>query len=143
MAKLLIVLFVGLILEAVGVVYLGKGLKEIGEPPQVNAGEIARLLGRGATNKHILLGIALEAAYFGCLLYLMSQADISFVWPVSALGFVLTALSAHFLLGEYVSPLRWFGVSLIVAGAGVITYTETVKTESRSPTISQSKLESR
>lgn len=143
MAKILIVLFFGLIMEAIGVVCLGKGLKEIGEPAQLNVGEIARLLGRGALNKNILQGIAWEAAYFGCLLYLMSQADISFVWPVSALGFVLTALSAHFLLGEYVSPLRWFGVSLIVAGAAVITYTEKVKTEAPSPALSQSRLESK
>ncbi len=138
MARILIVLFFGLVLEAIGVVFLGKGLKEIGEPAQLNAGEIARLLGRGAMNRNILLGIAWETAYFGCILYMMSQADISFVWPVTALGFVLTALSAHFLLGEYISPLRWLGVCLIVAGAAVITYTEKVKIDSRSAVTSQS-----
>ena len=135
MTKLLTILLLGLIVEAVGVVYLGKGLKEIGEPAQLNLGEVARLVGRGVTNKNIILGVAWEAAYFGCLLYLMSQADISFVWPVTALGFVLIALSAHFILGEYVSPLRWFGVCLITVGVAVIAYTEKVQQDGRTPRI--------
>lgn len=57
----------------------------------------------------------------------MSRGDVSFVWPLTSLGFVLTTLAARFVLQEAVSPLRWFGVCLIVLGAGVITYTEKVK----------------
>lgn len=127
MGRILAVLFFGLIVEAIGVVYLGKGLKEIGEPARLSFEEIGRLLVRGATNANLLRGVALEAAYFGCILYMMSQADVSFVWPVTALGFFLTTLFANLILHEYVSPLRWLGVSLIVVGAGLITYTETVK----------------
>lgn len=133
MGRILVVLFFGLIVEAVGVVYLGKGLKEIGEPAQLSASEILRMIGRGLTNGNLVLGVALEAGYFGCILYMMSQADVSFVWPVTALGFVLTTFFAKVLLHEYVSPLRWAGVCLIVAGAALITYTESVKHEKHAP----------
>lgn len=127
MNKLILVLLAGLVMEAVGVVLLSRGLKTIGEMQTVSAGEILRLVGQGATNKNILAGVAFEAAFFGCLLFLMSHGDVSFVWPLTSLGFVLTTLAARFLLAEKVVPLRWFGVLLIVLGAGIITYTEKAK----------------
>ena len=129
MTRLLIVLATGLVLEAVGVVYLSRGLKEIGELERFGVAEVLRMVRAGITNRHLLLGIAFEAAFFGCLLHLMSRGDVSFVWPLTSLGFVLTTLAAKLVLHEEVSLLRWFGVCLIVLGAGVITYTEKQKSK--------------
>jgi uncharacterized membrane protein len=57
----------------------------------------------------------------------MSRGDVSFVWPLTALSFVMTTLAAKLFLHEHVSGVRWCGVLLIILGAGVITYTEKVK----------------
>ncbi len=133
MIRLLTVLCFGLLLEAVGVVLLSKGIKEIGDMVQVDIGELLRLVGRGATNRNILLGVAFEAGFFGCLLFLMSRGDVSFIWPLTALSFVLTTLAAKLFLHEHVSGLRWCGVLLIILGAGVITYTEKVKGDAEKP----------
>lgn len=127
MAKLLVILLFGLVLEAVGVVYLSKGLKQIGEVEQFSVSAVARIIKRGATNPHLLLGITFEAAFFACLLVLMSQGDVSFVWPLTSLGFVLTTLAARFVLHESVSLARWSGVLLIMLGAALITWTEQKK----------------
>lgn len=128
MTKLLVVLIGALLFEAVGVVFLSKGLKQIGEVERISASEIARIVKRGATNTHILLGVGLEAVFFVGLLYLLSRADVSLVWPLTSLGFVLTTLSAKWLLGEQVSGARWAGVSLIVLGAALISWSEKSKT---------------
>src|SRR3569833_1390135 len=96
MTKMILILVAGLSLEAVGVVLLSQGLHEIGEVKRISAGEIARVVGRGATNKHILLGVAFEAAFFGVLLYLLSQRDVSLIWPLTSLGFVNTAFVVLF-----------------------------------------------
>lgn len=133
MIRLLLVLLFGLLLEATGVVLLSKGIKEIGEMAQVNLSEITRLVGRGVSNRQILLGVAFEAGFFGCLLFLMSRGDVSFVWPLTALSFVLTTIAAKLFLNEQVSGLRWFGVLLIILGAGVITYTEKAKDRAKLP----------
>jgi drug/metabolite transporter (DMT)-like permease len=127
MTKVLCVLLVALVVEAVGVVFLGKGLQQIGQVEQVTTGELLRLVRRASTNPNILLGVALEAAFFGALLYLLSQRDVSLIWPLTALGFVLTAVAARFLKGEEVSPLRWTGVVLIVLGALLVGYSETLR----------------
>lgn len=128
MLKMVLILLVGLVLEAVGVVLLSQGLHEIGELRRVTAGELARLIGRGATNRYILLGVAFEAAFFGILLYLLSQRDVSLIWPLTSLGFVITALAARFLRHEEISALRWAGVGLIVVGAALVAWSEQTKT---------------
>ncbi len=127
MVRLLSVLVFGLFLEAVGVVLLSQGLKEQGELQRFAFDELLRFVQRALTNRHLLAGVALEAGFFGCLLFLMSHGDVSFVWPLTSLGFVLTTFAARFILHEPVSPLRWFGVFLIVLGAGTIIYTEKLR----------------
>ena len=127
MTKVLIVLLIALVLEAVGVVFLSRGLKQIGEPERVAVAEVLQILRRGAANPSILLGVVLETIFFGALLYLLSQRDVSLIWPLTALGFVLTALAARFILNEEIHWTRWLGVVLIVIGAAFVSYSEKLK----------------
>ena len=124
MTKILVILIAGLVCEAIGVVFLSKGLKQIGEVKQINATEIWRVVKAGVANPNLLLGVALEAAFFVALLVLLSRSDVSFIWPLTAMGFVLTTLTAKLLLHEEIPPMRWLGVLLIMLGAGLITFTE-------------------
>lgn len=132
MTKVLIVLLVALGLEAVGVVFLSHGLKQVGEPEKIAPGEVLRVIRRGMTNPSILLGVALETVFFGALLYLLSQRDVSLIWPLTALGFVLTSLAARFILHEEIHWTRWMGVALIVAGAAFVSYSEKLKSKTPS-----------
>jgi drug/metabolite transporter (DMT)-like permease len=130
MLKLILILLAGLVLEAVGVVLLSQGLHEIGEIKRWSVSEIGRIIARGAMNRNILLGVAFEAAFFGVLLYLLSQRDVSLIWPLTALGFVITAIAAKFIRHEEISALRWSGVVLIVIGAMLVAWSEKQKKES-------------
>lgn len=131
MAKFLLILIAGLIFEAIGVVRLSEGLKQIGEIKQINVTEIIRVIKDGATNQNILVGILFEAIFFGVLLYLLSQRDVSLIWPLTALGFVITAIAAKIRLHEEVSPLRWTGIVLIVLGAALVSWSEKKKETSQ------------
>ena len=133
MTKVLVVLILALCVEAVGVVFLSKGLKQIGEVKTVAPVEIGRIISKGATNASILLGVALEAAFFGALLYLLSQRDVSLIWPMTSLGFVITAVAAKFILREQVTASRWAGVALIVLGAALVSYSEKSKPKPSEP----------
>lgn len=124
MARLIIILFVALCFETTGVIMLSKGLRALPGPANYSPGEIARLVGRGFMSKNIVLGVAFEAVFFVGLLMLMSNADVSFVWPLTSLTFVFSTIAAKFVLHEEIAPLRWAGVLFIVCGAGLITFTE-------------------
>jgi drug/metabolite transporter (DMT)-like permease len=127
MTKLIALLLVALVLEALGVVLLSAGLKEIGEVQGFNMAELGRIVRRGLGNPKLLLGIALEGVFFVLLLVLLKENDVSLIWPLTSLGFVLTALSARFLLHEQVTPTRWIGVLLIVTGAALVSWSEKTK----------------
>ena len=133
MTKVIAILLIGLVLEAVGVVLLSQGLHEIGEVKKISAAEIGRIIGRGACNRNILLGVLFEAMFFGVLLYLLSQKDVSLIWPLTSLGFVITALSAWLIRHEQVSALRWTGIAIIVIGAALVAWSEQTKTKSATP----------
>ena len=124
MAKLLLILFIGLIFEATGVVLLKKGIIQIGEVQSMAPAEIIRVIIAGGTNPAVLLGVFFEALFFACLLVLMSKSDISFLWPLTALSFVMTTFAALIFLEEKVSSLRWMGVLFIMVGAALISYSE-------------------
>ena len=127
MAKLIVILLIALVFEAIGVVWLSHGLKQIGEVQQLTGGEIWRLVTRGLANRYILLGTLFETIFFITLLVLLKNWDVSLVWPLTALGFVITTFAAKYLRHEDVSAMRWSGVVLIVAGAILVGWSEKEK----------------
>jgi len=127
MAKIFLILIIASIVESIGIAFLSGGLKEIHGATRITPGEIIRVVKDGATNGKILLGITLEAAFFGALLYMLSVRDVSLVWPLTSLGFIVTTLAAQFILHEKVGPIRWAGVLLIALGASLTSYSESSK----------------
>jgi len=53
-------------------------------------------------------------------LALLSLADLTFVVPMTALGYVLAAVLGHVFNHEQVTPTRWLAISLIFAGAALV-----------------------
>jgi uncharacterized membrane protein len=127
MAKLLIILFIGLVFESTGIVLLKKGMNRLDKVKTVTVSEIVRVVKAAVTNSYILLGMFFQALFFICLLILMSESDISFLWPLTALSFVFSTIAAILFLDEHVSSVRWVGVVFIMIGAGFISYSEHAK----------------
>jgi drug/metabolite transporter (DMT)-like permease len=127
MAKLIIILLIALVFEAMGVVWLSQGLKQIGELPEITANQIFQMACRGVCNPWVLLGVLFETIFFVTLLYLLKNWDVSLVWPLTSLGFVLTTLAARVIRHEHVNGWRWGGVALIVLGAMLVGYSERAK----------------
>jgi drug/metabolite transporter (DMT)-like permease len=132
MAKLLLILLIGLVFESAGVVLLKKGMTQVGGVKAVGIAELARAVKASLTSPQILLGVFFEALFFGCLLILMSQSDISFIWPLTGLSFVFATLAAMWFLHEHVSSVRWAGVVLVMIGAALISYSEQHKEKAAS-----------
>jgi drug/metabolite transporter (DMT)-like permease len=72
-------------------------------------------------NPWIILGIACLAGFFYSYLTALSWADLSYVLPATALGYVVTTVLSRYFLFEQISPWRWSGVLLISFGVGLVT----------------------
>ena len=84
-------------------------------------------------NPWVLLGIALLAGWVLSRMALLSWADLSYVIPVTSIGFVLNAVMGYLFLGEQISALRWLGTLCIVGGTVLVGLTS-VSTTSGSKT---------
>jgi drug/metabolite transporter (DMT)-like permease len=68
----------------------------------------------------IAAGIALLIAFFACYLTALSWADLTYVLPTTAFGYVIIALLGRFWLHEQISIYRWAGILLITLGVGFV-----------------------
>jgi drug/metabolite transporter (DMT)-like permease len=133
MFKFISILLVALVFEAVGVVFLNKGLKQVKGVETISITEVVRMVKQGITQPYILYGVFFEFLFFLGLLYLMSNSDVSFLWPLTSLSFVITTLAAKLFLHEQVNGLRWAGIILIVGGAALVSWSETAKKTNEKP----------
>jgi uncharacterized membrane protein len=137
MAKIFVILVIASIIESIGIAILSGGLKEVSKSSpaseKISVSSVAHIIKSGFTNGKIILGVALEAVFFGCLLYMLSQRDVSLIWPLTSLGFIVTTLAAAMFLNEKVSFVRWAGVMLIALGAALTSYSEAAKQASPPP----------
>lgn len=122
--KTLIVLFIAICAQTLGDVCLTKGMKSVGEVNTLNPAELFQIGVQVFTNPLIWLGIIILCVFFGLYLTALSWADLSFVLPVTAFGYVLNAFMSWRLLGEHVSPARWIGTTIICIGVAVVSRTE-------------------
>lgn len=83
-------------------------------------------------NPWIILGIGCLAGFFYSYLTALSWADLSYVLPATALGYVVTTFLSRYFLHEQVSAWRWSGVLLISFGVGLVT---------RGPSLTQPEVE--
>jgi uncharacterized membrane protein len=69
----------------------------------------------------VALGVALLVLWMISRMALLSWADLSYVLPVTAIGYVLVALTGRLLLHEAITGKRWTGIGLIVAGVSLVS----------------------
>jgi uncharacterized membrane protein len=62
------------------------------------------------------IGILMQIVWLLKRMSLLSVADLSYVLPVTASGYVLSALLGRIVLHEQVSASRWLGVAMITLG---------------------------
>jgi uncharacterized membrane protein len=74
-------------------------------------------------NGWVAAGVALLIVWMFSQLALLSWADLSYVMPVTSIGYVLAAVVGRVFLHETVSWQRWAGIWLIVLGVLLVSRT--------------------
>lgn len=73
---------------------------------------------------YVALGIVLLIVWLLSRMALLSWADLSYVLPLTAIGYIITAAVGKFVLHEQISLSRWSGTLLIVAGTTLVGMTD-------------------
>ena len=108
---LLLVLF-----QVLGDVWLSRGMRQVGEVKALTPATLLAIGLQVLTNPWIVLGVSFLIGSLLLYLAALSRLDLSYVLPMTAAKFVLSALFAWLVLRESVSSVRWLGISLISSG---------------------------
>lgn len=74
-------------------------------------------------NPFVAVGTVLLILWMLTRMALMSWADLSFMQPLMAIGYVVAAALGKFVLHEKVGLPQWIGVVLIFAGSALVSVT--------------------
>jgi len=122
------VVLLAVLAQAAGNVFLTRGMKATAAIRPEAAGVMSwvEAAGTAAAQPDIWIGTILLITFFALCSAALSWADLSYVIPATAIGYVLNVAAGQFLLHETVPPSRWIG-SLVVT-AGVICVSRSART---------------
>jgi uncharacterized membrane protein len=101
---------------SVGDSFLKRGMDQVGAVDMHHLG----LLWHALFNPYVDIGIVLLIIFFATYTTALSWADLTFVMPATAFGYVVIALMGRFWLHEQLSLSRWMGILLIVCAVGFV-----------------------
>jgi drug/metabolite transporter (DMT)-like permease len=132
-AKTFSVLLLFIALKAVGNLSLAWGMKHLMGGAATSAASASPSVNplfyiRAMLNPYVLIGVVALIVALLARMVLLSISDLSFVLPVTAVGYVIATYLGKTVLHEEVTAKRWIGTVLIVIGA-VLT-SSTVHTSS-------------
>ena len=53
--------------------------------------------------------------------YIMSKEDLSYVYPMVSIGYILTAIAGIVIFKETVNPIQWVGMAIVFCGFVVLS----------------------
>jgi drug/metabolite transporter (DMT)-like permease len=104
------------LLRAFGNLALAWGTKHFSETLAANPLSYLRAM----LSPLVTMGIAMLILAMLLRMAILAVADLSFVLPLTAVGYVFAALLGKFILHEDVTPERWVGTALIFLGVALV-----------------------
>jgi drug/metabolite transporter (DMT)-like permease len=111
-----LILLAVMLTASVGDTMLAHGMTQVGPVSMAHLG----LLLHAMRNPWVVGGILCLLGFFASYLTALSWADLTFVLPSTAFGYVVVAFLAKYWQHETISLTRWAGILLIVCGVGFV-----------------------
>jgi len=103
------------LLAAVGHLMIKAGLNGAGSAAAIHTSIVERL-GLYFSQPLVLLGLTIYGFGTALWVFAVSKRDISYVFPITALNYVLVTLGGKFLFAEVIPLKRWVGVAVVIIG---------------------------
>ncbi len=118
----MILILIGVVLNTIAQILLKVGMGRIGHfhLDTANFWPVATQI---ITSLPIWGGLACYGVSLAVWLVVLSRVQVSWAYPLASIGYVVTALAAHFWLGEQVTPMRMAGIAVIMIGVFMVSKT--------------------
>ena len=112
--------------SSLGEILCAKGMQKVGDVsfrPRALLSAFWRMI----RSPYLISGVSSLAMSFFSFISLLSYADLSFVVPLTAAGYITNTLGARFFLKEKISRERWLGTLLVAGGVSLISLSERIE----------------
>jgi multidrug transporter EmrE-like cation transporter len=113
MLKPFLLVLIAISFSVTGELLLKSGMNQIGV---FSFSNLFPTLGRILTHPKILGGFLFFALGAFWWLAAISRVNLSWAYPMLAIGYILILLFSAVILKEHVNPIRWFGAVVICLG---------------------------
>jgi len=112
--EVIVLVLISVLLGVFGQLSLKQGMKNVGnfELKDFLSSRIFELV----VEKFVVIGIVLYAIATLLWLVVLSKAELSFAYPMLAIGYILIAIFGKTFFGENVTFVRFLGILLISVG---------------------------
>ncbi|MBU0687799.1 MAG: 4-amino-4-deoxy-L-arabinose transferase [Candidatus Margulisbacteria bacterium] len=113
-----ILLFISIGMAVIGQLLMKHGMRMIGFFP------LSQLFSRFFSiifNPFVFSGISMFALSAIVWLVVLSRFELSFVYPMVSVGYVIVALASMFFFHESITLVRWLGIGTIILGVFLIS----------------------
>jgi uncharacterized membrane protein len=118
-ARMYLLLLAVILIKPFSNLFLAWGMRHF--PEQLAANPVMYV--RAIFDPLVAIGIGMQVVWLLMRMALLSVADLSFVLPVTAVGYVVSTVLGRFVLQEQVSVERWMGTGFIFVGTALVTFT--------------------
>jgi len=116
MIRVLIVMTLAAASAAVGQILVRRGMQQVGSLENYAPMAVVVYFYHAAINGYVIMGTALNTVFYVLFLAALSWTDVTVALPMTAIEYGFAAFLAVIFLKEQVSPLRWAGIVLVIAG---------------------------
>lgn len=82
---------------------------------------VGQIIKAGVGNVYVWCGVLGYVINLSLWLYVLSQLELSKAYPMTSLAYIFTLFLGLFFLNEQITPLKLFGILLIIAGVILLT----------------------
>jgi len=116
MAKIILLVLLSEAITVIGQILFKKSTNTIGTYNLRNKSDCVRFLSEIFTRPYLWLGIMAMAIGLVVWLLAIAQGDLSLVFPIGSLQYILILFLAHKFLGEKIDRMKLIGTLLVMAG---------------------------
>jgi len=115
----ILLILTSVLLNAGAQLLIRKGMLKIGEVSF--SIDMLKLIPTLASNVFLWIAMLCYMVSLFTWMALLSRVEVSFAYPFLSIGYIISALAAHFLMGESVTPVRIAGIAVICIGVVLIS----------------------
>jgi drug/metabolite transporter (DMT)-like permease len=116
MVKIILLVLLSESITVVGQILFKKSTNTIGAYNLRNGSERARFLSEVFARPQLWLGVVVMTAGLVVWLLAIAQGDLSLVFPIGSLQYILILFLAHKFLGEKIDKMKLIGTLLVMVG---------------------------